>query len=272
MERLNAINQKIIEMKKNSIVAALFVGLAVAACTNPTADKGTAAEGGDPALMTSKDYIPSKAEVDSVSYLMGVNFGMFMKSYGFTGLDYAKVVNGIKDCMSAEGDLRSEEFSAQLKYSPESINNAFNSYLEKKNNYEAMLNKEESEKFLAQNAKKDGVSVLESGLQYEIIEQGNEVHPALSDTVYVQYVGTLLDGTVFDQTFEENDPISIPLSGVIRGWQEGLPLIGEGGHIILYVPAELGYGAQGNPVIKPNSTLIFDVKLAKVGKPAAAEE
>lgn len=259
-------------MKKISIVVALLAGLAVVACNNTTADKGTAAEGGEPKLMTSKDYLPSKAEVDSVSYLMGVNFGMFMKSYGFTGLDYSKMVNGIKDCMSAEGDPRSEEFAAQLKYAPESINNAFNSYLEKKNNYDAMLNKEQSEKFLQQNAKKEGITVLESGLQYEIIEQGNDVRPTVSDTVYVNYVGTLLDGTVFDQTFEGNDPISIPLSGVIRGWQEGLPLIGEGGHIILYVPAELGYGTQGNPVIKPNSTLIFDVKLAKVGKAAAAEE
>ena len=93
----------------------------------------------------------------------------------------------------------------------------------------------------------------------------------LRDTVYVHYTGTLIDGTVFDQTLEENDAVAIPLSNVIRGWQEGLPLVGEGGHIKLYVPSELGYGSQGNPVIKPNSALVFDVKVEKVGKAPAAE-
>ncbi len=258
-------------MKRNSIVAALIAGLTVVACNNQTADKSTSAEGGDAELKTAKDYLPSKAEVDSVSYLMGVNFGVFMKSYGFTGLSYSRLVDGIKDCMDAEGDMRSADFASQLEYSPESINSAFNAYLEKRNNYEAMLNKEESEKFLKQNASKEGIVELESGLQYQILEPGNDVHPALGDTVYVHYVGTLLDGTVFDQTVEENDAVALPLAGVIRGWQEGLPLIGEGGHIMLYVPSDLGYGRQGNPVIKPNSALVFDVKLEKVGKAASTE-
>ena len=262
---------KISEMKRNSVVMALLAGLAAVACNNTAADKGTAAEGAAPETMTAEDYIPSKAEVDSVSYLMGVNFGIFMKSYGFTGLNYSKIVGGIKDCMEAEGDPRSEEFYSQLKYSPESINNAFNAYLEKKNNYEALVNKEASEKFLEENASRAGVTKTESGLQYEILEPGNDVKATLRDTVYVHYTGTLIDGTVFDQTLEENDAVAIPLSNVIRGWQEGLPLVGEGGHIKLYVPSELGYGSQGNPVIKPNSALVFDVKVEKVGKAPAAE-
>ena len=178
---------KISEMKRNSVVMALLAGLAAVACNNTAADKGTAAEGAAPETMTAEDYIPSKAEVDSVSYLMGVNFGIFMKSYGFTGLNYSKIVGGIKDCMEAEGDPRSEEFYSQLKYSPESINNAFNAYLEKKNNYEALVNKEASEKFLEENASRAGVTKTESGLQYEILEPGNDVKATLRDTVYVHY-------------------------------------------------------------------------------------
>lgn len=94
--------------------------------------------------------------------------------------------------------------------------------------------------------------------------------PTLSDTLYVKYKGTLIDGTVFDQTAEDGEPISFPLGGVIKGWQEGLQLIGEGGKIKLYIPADLAYGERGNQGIKPNSALVFDVELVKVGK--ASEE
>ena len=136
---------------------------------------------------------------------------------------------------------------------------------------ECVFDIQEYEKFLEENASRAGVTKTESGLQYEILEPGNDVKATLRDTVYVHYTGTLIDGTVFDQTLEENDAVAIPLSNVIRGWQEGLPLVGEGGHIKLYVPSELGYGSQGNPVIKPNSALVFDVKVEKVGKAPEAE-
>ena len=251
---------------------ALLAGLAAVACNNTAADKGTAAEGAAPETMTAEDYIPSKAEVDSVSYLMGVNFGIFMKSYGFTGLNYSKIVGGIKDCMEAEGDPRSEEFYSQLKYSPESINNAFNAYLEKKNNYEALVNKEASEKFLEENASRAGVTKTESGLQYEILEPGNDVKATLRDTVYVHYTGTLIDGTEFDASDKTKDPVRMMLNRVVKGWTEGLQLIGEGGKIELYIPAELGYGSRAMGEIGPNSTLIFDIDLVEVGKVPAEEE
>lgn len=255
-------------MKKIYLIAALAMGLTAVACNSQTAEEN--AESAEKKVMTAKDYIPSKAEVDSVSYLMGINFGSFLKSYNFGELNYNQVLKGMKAYVNAKGDERSEEFLKQFKYSPMSINNAFNSYLEKRNNYESLVSKEESEKFLAANAKKDGVKVTESGLQYEIIEQGGEVMPTLSDTLYVKYKGTLIDGTVFDQTAEDGEPISFPLGGVIRGWQEGLQLIGEGGKIKLYIPADLAYGERGNQGIKPNSALVFDVELVKVGK--ASEE
>ena len=255
-------------MKKIYLIAALTMGLTAVACNSQTAEEN--AESAEKKVMTAKDYIPSKAEVDSVSYLMGINFGSFLKSYNFGELNYNQVLKGMKAYVNAKGDEHSEEFLKQFKYSPMSINNAFNSYLEKRNNYESLVSKEESEKFLAANAKKDGVKVTESGLQYEIIEQGGEVMPTLSDTLYVKYKGTVIDGTVFDQTAEDGEPISFPLGGVIKGWQEGLQLIGEGGKIKLYIPADLAYGERGNQGIKPNSALVFDVELVKVGK--ASEE
>lgn len=260
-------------MKKILILLPLVAGLALVSCNNTSAPAEATAEGEAPAkVMTAKDYVSPKAEIDSVSYLMGVNFGLFMKSYGFEGLNYNQMVAAMKDVLAAEGDARSEEFMKSLKYPPTSINNAFNTFLDKKRQREALQGKEESEAFLAKNAKKAGITVLESGLQYQILEAGNDVHPTVSDTVYVNYTGTLIDGTEFDSATDTENPLAIPLKSVIKGWQEGLPLIGEGGHIVLYVPSDLGYGTQGNPVIKPNSALVFDVTLQKVGKFVPAPE
>ena len=92
--------------------------------------------------------------------------------------------------------------------------------------------------------------------------------PAAQDTVWVKYCGKLLDGTVFDETAEDAEPVRMQLNRVIKGWTEGLQLVGEGGEIELYIPSNLAYGEQGNQAIEPNSTLIFNVKVDKVGKVA----
>ena len=120
---------------------------------------------------------------------------------------------------------------------------------------------------MASNKTKPGVEVTESGLQYKIIEAGNpDLKPGPSDTVKVLYKGTLLDGTVFDETKEGAEPVTMLLNRVIPGWTEGLQLVGEGGKIQLVIPAELAYGEGGNQGIEPNSTLIFDVDLVEVHK------
>lgn len=264
-------------MKKINYLAVLFAGLAAVACNNAT--PATTEETQDGAVqqpqkeLTAKDYLPSKAEVDSVSYLVGVNFGHFIKGYNFGDkLNYREIVKGIKDFVAAEGDYRSADFGKQFKHDPNGINGAFNAFLEKRQHYTSLTNKAAGEKFLAANAKKAGVAQTESGLQYEIIEQGNDVVPVAKDTVWVRYKGTLIDGTVFDETAEGADPIHFTLNSVIKGWQEGLGLIGEGGKIKLYVPSSLGYGENAPQSIGPNSTLIFDVELEKVGKVAVAPE
>ena len=135
--------------------------------------------------------------------------------------------------------------------------------------------KEQGEKFLESNGKKDGVVTTESGLQYKIIEAGNDVKPGPQDTVWVRYKGSLLDGTVFDQVSEDAEPIRLTLNRVVPGWTEGLQLIGEGGKIDLFIPSELGYGEQGQQTIPGNSVLLFNVELTKVApyvEPAPVEE
>ena len=258
-------------MKKSIVFLSLAMGLLVVSCNSGTTPAQEGAEVAPEKVKTSKDFVPSKAEKDSVSYLLGVNFGSFIKGYNFgDDLNYAMIQKGIKDFLAAEGDMRSPDFGAQFKVDPSSMNSAFNAYLEKRKNYVAYSNKEAGEKFLASNAKRAGVVTTESGLQYEILEQGNDVVPGPVDTVWVRYTGTLLDETVFDQTAA--DSVRMTLNKVVPGWTEGLQLIGEGGHIKLYIPSELGYGERGTRGIEPNSVLLFDIELTKVGKVPAAEE
>ncbi|WP_111895851.1 FKBP-type peptidyl-prolyl cis-trans isomerase [Acinetobacter sp. MB5] len=123
---------------------------------------------------------------------------------------------------------------------------------------------EKNKTFLAENAKKAGVKTTASGLQYEIIKQGTGKQATANSTVKVNYEGKLVDGTVFDSSYARGEPAEFPLAGTIPGWIEGIPLLKEGGSIMLYVPANLAYGEQGNQAIPPNSVLIFKVDLLAV--------
>ena len=250
-------------MKATKFLAVLLIGLAFAACT------------GKPGEQLPKEFQPSKATVDSVSYLLGINFGSFMANYDFgKDMNYSEIVRGIKDFVNAEGDFQDPDFVKQFKVDPNQMNDLFNRYLENRRQGVAAAAKEKSEKFLADNAKKADVVTTESGLQYKILEPGNDVKPGPQDTVWVRYKGTLIDGTVFDQVAEDADPVRLTLNRVVPGWTEGLQLVGEGGKIQLFIPFELGYGEQGTQGIPGNSALLFDVELTKVGKyvePAPAE-
>ena len=259
-------------MKTYKFFFMLALGAAIVACTPKPAEPAVDGDDAAAAAKTLKDYTPSKAEIDTVSYLIGVNFGSFLKNYDFGDINYSKMISGIKDFVAAKGDMRSPDFNKQFKIGPDQINRVFNNFLEKRHNYKLLANKEAGEKFLAANAKKPGVQVTESGLQYKIIEPGNEeLKPSATDTVEVRYKGTLIDGTVFDETAEGADPARFTLNAVVKGWTEGLQLVGEGGKIQLFVPSDLAYGESGRPGIEPNSLLIFDVDLLHVGKPAPAE-
>ena len=248
------------------LIAALALSMATVACSqnNTKLPDGTSA----------KDLLPSKAQVDSVSYLLGVNFGTYLKSFNFgEDLNYSLMKEGMVDFLKAEGDNSDPEFLSQFKIDPNEMNDLFNRFIEKRSEYTAAVNAAKEKKFFDDNAKKPGIETTESGLQYKIIEPGNpDAKPTnVLDTVLVRYKGTLVDGTVFDEVPEDAEPISLTLSRVIPGWQEGLQLIGEGGKVQLFIPSELGYGSYGSGMIEPNATLIFDVELVSVSPYVAPE-
>lgn len=210
--------------------------------------------------------LPTAAEVDSVSYLIGVNFGSFLKGNNFaedlSELNMAEVKKGMQAFLEAEGSPYDPDFGAQFKVDPNEMQRILNGFITKKQTYKAAVNLAKEEAFLAENAAKEGVDTTASGLQYKMENAGGEYKVAPQDTVWVNYKGTLLDGTVFD----ENDSTKFIANRVIKGWTEGLGLLGEGGKATLYIPAKLGYGERGNRSIAPNSTLIFDVEVLKIGK------
>ena len=118
--------------------------------------------------------------------------------------------------------------------------------------------------FLAENAKRDGITTLASGLQFEVLTSGDGAKPSREDTVRTHYHGTLIDGTVFDSSYDRGQPAEFPVGGVIAGWTEALQLMNAGSKWRLYVPSELAYGAQGVGSIPPHSVLVFDVELLDV--------
>jgi FKBP-type peptidyl-prolyl cis-trans isomerase len=170
--------------------------------------------------------------------------------------------------LEAEGTPYDPDFGEQFKINPNDMGRILNGLLAKKQAYKAAVNLEKGKAFLAANAKKENVDTTASGLQYTIVAEGAAEKVAPQDTVWVNYKGTLLDGSVFD----ENDSTMFVANRVIRGWTEGLGLLGEGGKATLYIPADLAYGERGNRAIEPNSVLVFDVEVLKVGKFVAPEE
>ena len=242
-------------MKIYKIVIALALGVSLAACTNSKPAAG------------NSEFAPTKAEVDSVSYLIGINFGSFLKSYDWGDVNYNEIVKAMKTFVNAEGNIQDPDFLDQFKVNPNRMNEIFNNYLEKRHTMAVEDNKAEGAKYMASYGKKGGVLTSESGLMYRIIEEGSDKKAAASDTVWVRYKGTTVDGEVFDEVTADSEPIALTLTQVIPGWTEGLQKVGEGGKIELVIPYHLAYGESGSgQAIGPCETLCFDVEVVKVGK------
>lgn len=200
----------------------------------------------------------TKAEVDSVSYAVGVSFGGMLKASKMSDLNYTQIMKAMQDVVSGKENLMVDEQKAGM---------IIQSYMMKVEEASAKLKEQEQAEFLAKNKTAEGVQQTESGLQYKIENPGNEVKPQPVDTVEVNYKGMLLDGTVFDSSYDRGESVKFPLNGVIKGWTEGLQLFGEGGKGTLWIPYDLGYGPRAIDQKLPGySTLVFEVELIKVIK------
>lgn len=200
--------------------------------------------------------------MDKVSYALGLGIGSQLMSMGADSLNIDDFAQAIKDTISGA------ELKVSHKESQQIVQEFFKEQ-EAKQRAQAAENgkvaREEGEKFLAENAKKDGVQVTESGLQYSVIKEGTGKSPKATDTVVCHYEGFLTNGTVFDSSLQRGEPAAFPLNAVIAGWTEGLQLMKEGGKTRFFIPYNLAYGEAGAAgAIPPYAALIFDVELLEV--------
>jgi FKBP-type peptidyl-prolyl cis-trans isomerase FklB len=193
-----------------------------------------------------------------VSYGVGRQLGDQLRNNPFKEFDITAVQAGIADALA----------DATSQVSEEDLNEAFSVVSKKLQELEQVAAKEasaEGEKFLAENAKRDEVTVTESGLQYEVITTGEGDKPAAESTVSVHYHGTFANGDVFDSSVERGQPAEFPVNGVIPGWTEALQLMTEGSKWKLTIPYDLAYGERGSQgAIPPYATLVFDVELLSI--------
>jgi FKBP-type peptidyl-prolyl cis-trans isomerase FklB len=193
--------------------------------------------------------------MDKFSYAIGLGIGQNLLSMGAQGIN-------VEDFAQAVADVLNRKETAISHNEAREIVNKYFMELEEKMNAE---NIEKGKAFLAENAKKEGIVTLPSGLQYEVITEGNGKKPSATDKVKCHYEGTLIDGTLFDSSIKRGQPAVFGVNQVIRGWVEALQLMSEGSKWRLFIPSELGYGAQqAGEMIPPHSTLIFEVELIEV--------
>ena len=196
-----------------------------------------------------------KSNLDSASYALGAKMASGMKQDGLTALNYDLLVKGFKDAFAGSS------FSIPEEKFQKAIGDLFNTVTQQK--YAPMI--AEGKTFLEKNKTQTGVQTTPSGLQYLVLTKGTGVKPTATDTVQVHYRGTLLNGTEFDSSYKRNEPLSLPLNGVIAGWTEGVQLMTTGSKYKFFIPYNLAYGERGaGGDIPPYSTLIFEIELLKV--------
>jgi FKBP-type peptidyl-prolyl cis-trans isomerase FklB len=203
------------------------------------------------------DYKTEKARL---SYAIGVNMGNSLKQQGITDVDAKAIGQAIADVIAG----------AKFKVSEQDMQQAVQAFQKKlmaQREAEAGKHKVAGDKFRAENKKRKGVKELPNGIQYEVLKEGKGDKPKVTDKVTVHYHGTLVDGTVFDSSVKRGEPASFPLNGVIKGWQEVLPMMPVGAKWKVVIPPELAYGDRGaGKAIGPNSTLVFEIELISIDK------
>ena len=219
-----------------------------------------------PACADGTNQLDDKSRV---SYAVGMMLGKQWQQQEL-GFDPDVVLKGIKDSMAGGATLLSQE---EMQTTLQNFSKDMRAKQQKLMAEKAIKNKADGDKFLAENAKKDGVQTLDvlnnegktSQLQYQVITNGTGAVPGPNDTVSVHYRGTLIDGTEFDSSYKRNQPTSFPVGGVIKGWTEGVQLMVPGEKRRFWIPADLAYGE--NPGAgRPGGLLVFDIELIKIGK------
>jgi FKBP-type peptidyl-prolyl cis-trans isomerase FklB len=207
---------------------------------------------------------PFKDQKDKLSYSLGLNIGSNLGKQNIQ-INPDVIAAGIKDAMAGKPQLTPDQVKEVMA--------TFEKDMEQKQKAAADKNASEGAKFLEENKKKEGVKTTTSGLQYKVVKEGTGAQPKPTDTVTVNYRGTLINGTEFDSSYKRGEPASFPVNAVIRGWTEALQLMKAGSKYQLFIPPSLAYGERAvGPDISPNSTLIFDVELidVKSGETAAS--
>ncbi len=193
--------------------------------------------------------------MDKLSYALGLVIGHNLNGMGVQNINNADFAQAVADVLAGNPTALTDAEAQKI----------VTEFLQKQEEEKGKEAREAGEAFLADNATKEGVVVLPSGLQYLVLEEGNGKKPAATDQVKCHYEGRLIDGTVFDSSYRRGEPATFPLNGVIAGWTEGLQLMGEGAKYRLFIPYNMAYGTRGaGASIPPYAALVFDVELIEV--------
>lgn len=252
-------------MRNKSLLLAMASVIGLSACqqeqaaTTPVAEKATE-------MTMTIEQVNALPETEKQAYALGENMGKYVSSqaeqYKTMGLEFNadRVKEGFLAAIDGKAILTDEEATKMLQ--------ALQASAQQKQQEMAAADGEktlaEGVAYLAENSKREGVMVTESGIQYEVLTAAEGDKPAAEDTVKVHYHGTLIDGTVFDSSYDRGEPATFPLNRVIKGWTEGVQLMSVGSKYRFHIPSELAYGARATGKIQPNSTLIFDVELLSI--------
>ncbi len=194
-------------------------------------------------------------QVEKFSYALGLSMASNLLQSQIKTVELQSMFDAIADVMEGRSP----------KISPQDANKVIEEYFVLQQQRIGSINQKEGEDFLQKNKQNEGVVELESGLQYQVIIEGNGAKPKLTDKVKCHYHGTLLDGTIFDSSVQRNQPAVFPVSGVIKGWIEALQLMNTGSKWKLFIPSDLAYGEHGTgSSIGPKATLIFEVELLDI--------
>jgi len=206
----------------------------------------------------------AESNFDKISYALGLSMGNNFRNSGIKEINVQDFADGVAAVFyGADPKMTYQEAKAEI----EKFFMAMQAKQEQEAKAMGELNAKAGKEYLEKNGRRAEVKTTPSGLQYEVLKEGNGVHPTATDSVTVHYEGRLIDGTVFDSSLERGEPATFGVSQVIPGWVEALQLMSEGAKWNLFIPSNLAYGPNGaGPMIGPNQTLIFEVELIKINK------